>query len=108
MRPLLYDHQVIEALRLNHSLAPHSEDIVDWLVEQGADSTGAPAIWVWVIIRDEGYDRVWHTKEFRKIERHVEGCLFELLDVHFDFELYIYVRFRLQSEQEQRLQRYAQ
>ena len=108
MRPLLHDHQLIEALQQNQPLAPHGEDIVDWLVEQGADSTGAQAISVGVIVRDEAYARVWRNEVFRAIEHYVEGCVFDLLDDHFDFELFIYVHFRLQSEHELRHKRYAQ
>ena len=36
--------------------APFPDDVTDFAIKAGLDSSGDPALWVWVIIKDEAAD----------------------------------------------------
>lgn len=79
------------------------EAVDHWVIKQGLDSTDDPAIWVWVILKDALADRVSDVLVVNQIRDQIQDCLFNKLDVYFDFGLGVYVSFRSVSEQAQAL-----
>lgn len=39
--------------RLDGSVLPQKAAIADWQIQTGRDSTGDPAVWVFVVVRDD-------------------------------------------------------
>jgi hypothetical protein len=79
------------------------EAVDHWVIKQGLDSTDDPAIWVWVILKDALADRVSDVLIVNRIRDLIQDCLFEKLDVYFNFGLGVYVSFRSVSEQAEAL-----
>ncbi|MCK6514298.1 hypothetical protein L6R46_04480 [Myxococcota bacterium] len=92
---------IVQLLNAVKGLFPNGagEAVDHWVIQQGPDSTNDPAIWVWVILKDALASRVSDVRVVNQIRDLIQGCLYEELDVHFDFELYVYVRFRTVTEQ---------
>ena len=80
--------EAIEAAlaRLRDLPAPVSS----WEVETGPDATDDPAVWVWVMLADEGVD-------FQTRSRLRELVRDQVLDVTHDGS-WVYVRFRTASD----------
>lgn len=67
--------------------------IADWDVTVGSDSTGDPAVWVFVIVRDDrlaDFEPTWNDARWR-----IKGAVSEVAP-----EAFTYVRMQLESEVE--------
>ena len=68
--------------------------VLSWDFELGADSTGDPAVWVWVIVKDDATDRPDFTRLSTAVERKIREALNDAKVGRWPF-----VRFRTASEQ---------
>lgn len=75
------------------------EAVDHWVIEQGPDSMEKPAIRVWLIFKDELAGRLDDVQTSIQISDQIQGLLYAAFDVHFDFDLSVYVLFRSASEQ---------
>jgi hypothetical protein len=89
MRPYLDGFKIYDVLKRQ----PFPEYVQDFAVRIGRDSTGDPAVWIWVIIRDEVGGKGFF-KRVPEVEQRIEAALRR---AHID--LWPYIRFRTESEQ---------
>jgi len=84
--------QIRKALR---SISFPKNVVLTWTFEVGADSTGDPAIWIWVIVDDQAAK---HEEFFTKTAREVEGEIRAALSAA-GVARWPYIHFRTGSEQ---------
>ena len=68
-------------------------EVASWRVEAGPDAGGDDAVWVWIILQDEGVDSATRTRLRNRI-RQVVGKVAE------PAHPWVYVRFRTSTEVE--------
>lgn len=67
--------------------------VASWYVETGPDATGDAAVWVWLILQNEGVDRTMRSQ----LRDRVRQAVREVTDVS---QPWTYVRFRTVAEEE--------
>jgi hypothetical protein len=85
----------LDGFRIYHILKRHPfpEYVHDFAVRIGNDSTGDPAVWIWVIIKDEVGGKGF-IKRVPEVEQRIETALRRAR-----IKLWPYVHFRTESEQ---------
>jgi len=94
LQPYLPTQGELEQVRDALESVQFPEFVLSWDFELGEDSTGDPAVWVWVIVRDDAADR----PDFTKVSTGVEWKIREAF-VAKGLGRWPFVRFRTASEQ---------